>query len=186
MISLLIGKPILTKRGLTILINGVGYAVFVSPSISTKISSGTITLFIYTHVKEECLELYGFLTEDDRELFLLLLSVNGVGPRTALAIVEKGGPQLITAVQEANIAFFSSIPRIGKKLSQKIIIELKSKLGSLQDLDLTSLTEQQSNVAEALIGLGFDQDEVERVVRSLDPDISIQQAIQLSIKQFGR
>ncbi len=186
MIALLTGKPTSTRNGLIIDVHGVGYLVSVSSTLANKaIQSESCTLHIHTHVREDSLELYGFSSAEEKELFLLLLSVSGVGPRIALAIVEKGGTALITAVQQADVAFFSATPRVGKKLAQKIIIELKSKLGSLQDLDLGPVSEQQSTVLEALLSLGFNPQQSEQVVRDIDPTLPIEKAVQQAIQKLG-
>lgn len=186
MIALLTGKPTISKSGLIIDVNGVGYLVAVPITLATKVvHQPSVTLHIYTHVREEALELYGFQTEDERALFMLLLSVSGVGPRIALAIVEKGSSALVGAVQKADVHFFSAIPRVGKKLAQKIIIELKSKLGSIQELDLGPVSEQQATVMEALISLGFDHSQVEQVVRELNPELPLEKAVQEGIKKIS-
>ncbi len=186
MIALLTGKPLPSKSGIILDVRGVGYLVLVPQSIAAHVfQSELVTLHIYTHVREESLELYGFITEQERELFVLLLSVSGVGPKTALGIVEQGSTPLISAVQQADVRFFSSIPRIGKKLAQKIIIELKSKLGSLQELDLGPVSEQQTIVQEALLTLGFDAQQIEQVVRTVDPELSAEKAIQEALKHLS-
>jgi len=186
MIARLTGKPELTRNGLIVDVQGVGYLVAVPSSLAQKLAQLDIcTLHIYTHVKEESLDLFGFASEEERSLFLLLLSVSGVGPKIALAIVERGSSALVQAVQQADVHFFSSTPRVGKKLAQKIIIELKSKLGSLQELDLGPVSEQQSTVMEALLSLGFDSQQVEQVVRELDVELSVEKAVQVGIKRLA-
>jgi len=117
-----------------ILVNGVGYSVAMTEQTKATFTEGqTVELFIYTHVKEDQLELFGFLTSPEKKLFLLLLAISGVGPRSALNLLEKGTNPLITAVQTADVQFFKGFKRIGTKVAQKIIIELKSKLGSVHN-----------------------------------------------------
>ena len=107
--------------------NQVGYLVTVSTTILAQKPS---ELYLYTHVKEDKLDLYGFTSWDERSVFELLLSVSGVGPSTAYHIVSAGHTQLVEAVQQAQISFFTAIPRVGKKMAQKIIIELSGKLAN--------------------------------------------------------
>src|SRR5258708_6252327 len=106
MISYLIGQPILEKDFVTILVNGVGYSVRVTAKTLSELFAPVgelqdlvppkpVELFIYTHVKEEALELFGFQTRSDRELFLLLIDVSGVGPKTALNILNCGTARII-------------------------------------------------------------------------------------------
>lgn len=187
MIALLSGQPKLVGTSFIIDVHGVGYEVHVSPATQAEcLTQQTITIHTYTHVKEDTLELFGFLQPQDKELFLYLLEVQGIGPRTALNISAAGAAAIIEAVQQANSSFFSKIPRVGKKLGQKIIIELTSKLGSLKELDLTPLTDQETTVVEALVTLGFDDELSRSVVRQLDlSNLSVEQAIQQAIQHVG-
>lgn len=169
MIGMLIGKPLITPRSFMMLCGGVGYAVQVgSTIISRAAGQSELTLFVYTHVREEALELYGFLTEEEKDLFLLLLAVSGVGPKTALAIADAGAEKISTAVQNAEVTFFTKIPRVGRKLAQKIIIDLKSKLGGLKELQLGSFDDQTQVIVDAIVSLGFEEELVGEAIRSMD------------------
>jgi len=191
MIAYLLGKPILQSSGLIMLVQGVGYGVMVSAktliALAARAEESKVELWIYTHVREEALDLYGFLKPEDKSIFQILLSVSGVGPRTALGIIEAGASAIIDAVQTANVAFFSSVPRVGKKLAQKIIIELKPKLGSLQELNLGPQNPQAADVTEALLALGFSDQEVQMVTQNLDFSGEFQSAylIKQAIKLIG-
>lgn len=178
MIALLTGKPIHINNRLIIDVNGVGYLVAVTNSTAQKLANqSTVTIYTYTHVREESLELYGFFSPGDQELFELLLSVNGVGPKTALAISEAGANRISTAVQEADVAFFTSVPRVGKKQAQKIIIELKGKLGSIQELELGSLPPEKQDVQDALLALGFEEQQILRLMKSVPANMSTAEAV---------
>ena len=142
-------------------VNGVGYGVLANAgTLQTAGSLDEISLNIYTHVREDRIELYGFSSPQEQMLFELLISVSGVGPKTALAITEKGSQALVEAIQQADVRFFTKVPRVGKKSAQKIIIELKSKLGGLKDLDLKPLAGKNQDVSEALQSLGFAEEEI--------------------------
>lgn len=184
MIAQLTGQVSILPHFIIITTGGVGYQVLTNNRTRTQLKPDeTTTLAIYTHVKEETLELYGLLNFEERELFTLMLSVSGVGPRTALAILDNLPGQVIKAVQEADVAFFTHIPRVGKKLAQKIIIELKNKLGGLTELQLGSLSASASDVVAGLQALGYDENTAESVVRQLtdtsDPQTAIKQALHL-------
>lgn len=186
MIALLEGTALLQPDGLIVMTSGVGYGVAAGGRTLMQIQDGTtVRLWIYTHVREDVLELFGFLTKQDKELFELLLSVSGVGPRTALAISDVGSATIVTAVQTADVSVFSSVPRVGKKLAQKIIIELKSKLGSLQELHLGPRSPVEQDVLEALQTLGFSDSDIARALQGLDTSdqtdssVLIKQAIQI-------
>lgn len=157
-----------------ILANGVGYEVLVSTRLLANVASTQhpepkeLSLYIYTHVREDIFELFGFETLQDKDLFKLLLGVSGVGPRTALAIMDVGAAGIIQAVQAADVKTFSSAPRVGTKLAQKIIIELKPKLGSLQELYLGPSRPQEQDVLDALLALGYSEQQAHQALRQLD------------------
>jgi holliday junction DNA helicase RuvA len=188
MISYLIGKPLLEKDLVTILVGGVGYAVRVTDGCRVDLASqNEAELYIYTHVREEALELYGFGNINDRELFLLLLGVSGVGPKTALQIVNLGATKIIDGVQQANTHLFSSVPRVGKKLAQKIIIDLRAKLGSLKELDIGPLSPQREEVTLALQSLGFADEIIQNVLEQIDVEaVTTAEAVKQAIKLAGQ
>ena len=188
MIGMLTGVVILQNQEVIIDVSGVGYQVAVTTSTTAKLFSGqTVTLHIFTQVKEDALELFGFPELAEKKLFQLLLSVSGVGPRTALAISDLGASTITQAVQEANVSRFSTVPRVGKKLAQKIIIELKSKLGSLQELELGGVTDpNQQEVVAALVSLGFEEQQIYRVVREIDTSLGVAEQVKLAMKQLAQ
>lgn len=187
MIGKLTGKPEIIGHDLLIDVGGVGYLVKVSEAVLSHLSSESVTLYIYTHVKEDTLELYGFLQPTEKELFMLLLSVSGVGPSIALSISDQGAEKIIESVQNAQVSFFTQVPRVGKKLAQKIIIDLKGKLGSLKELQLGPTSPEQEIVVTALTNLGFDENQVLDYVK--EHDVSLEQpeeAIKHAIQQLGK
>lgn len=169
MIGYVSGKPLIQKESLIVVAHGVGYEVFVtSQTLLQAQNAEEVQLFVHTHVREDSLMLFGFPTVGEKEMFELLLSVSGVGPRIALAITSYGAGKIVEAVQTANVGLFSSVPRVGKKLAQKIIIELKPKLGSLYELQLGPTNKQQEDVIEALLALGFSEADIHRAIQQLD------------------
>lgn len=183
MIGFLSGTLQLIQDKILITNGGVGYEVAVGTSTLAKLDTlVTVELFIHTHVKEDALELYGFLTLDERTLFRMLLGISGVGPKTALAIANLGSEPLRQAVQQADVGFFTAVPRVGKKLAQKIIIELKSKLGSLTELQLDTPVGVEQDALSALTALGFEEQVILRQLRALPPSTEPRTAEQL-IKQ---
>src|SRR5436309_1813778 len=122
--------------GLIIDVNGVGYLVHATPSVQ-RFGDGEITVETHTVVREDALQLYGFATAEERELFELLLGVSGVGPKVALAILSGSTPaELRRAIARDDTARFEAIPGIGRKTAQRVIMELKEKLVAygLQDV----------------------------------------------------
>ncbi|HSW88519.1 MAG TPA: Holliday junction branch migration protein RuvA [Candidatus Saccharimonadales bacterium] len=171
-------------------VNGVGYHVYATQDLLARSVIGeAVKVFIYTHVREDMLDLYGFSALEDLKLFEQFLNVSGIGPKTAIGIFAVGSRErIITAIATNDVTFFASVPRLGKKNAQKIIIELKSKLGSLEDLDLSSPTlKADEEVIDALKGFGFSTKEALDALRSLDTEVtSVSEKIRLSLKQLGK
>ncbi len=188
MIALLVGRPIVTRQSLILMTGGVGYGVMVGARTLSSIGDQSeITLYVHTHVREDALDLFGFTSFEDKEMFHLLLSVSGVGPKTALAITDLGAEKIVQAVQTADVSLFSLVPRVGKKLAQKIIIELKPKLGSLQELNLGPRSAVEQDVVDALSALGFSDAEIHVALQSLelDPSLSVSVLVTQAIKIMG-
>src|SRR5919108_6025436 len=117
-----------TGTGLIVDVNGVGYLVHATPSVQ-RLGDGDITVEIHTVVREDALQLFGFATSDERQLFELLLGVNGVGPKVALAILSGSTPaELRRAIARDDVKRFQAIPGIGLKTAQRVVLELKAKL----------------------------------------------------------
>ena len=182
MIGFLAGTLKIVDDDVLIIINdGVGYLVNVGPTLLNKLANQQTTeLYIHTHVKEDQLALFGFKTYKEKKLFQLLLNVSGVGPTTALNIADLGAERITQAVQEAQVTAFTAIPRVGKKLAQKIIIELKPKLGSLKELELGEVSGQTKELAEALLALGFDEQTAYQTARKFKDD---QRPIEVVLKE---
>lgn len=166
---------------------GVGYRVEVGQLLFNSLQNDEpASLFIYTHVKEDQLRLFGFATEQDLYLFEMVLSVSGVGPKIALALVDTGTDRLAAAVQNANVGFFKAIPRVGKKLAQKIIIELKSKLGGLKEVELGPLSQTERDVFEGLKNLGFDEGNIQQVLSELDREQPLEKMLKEAVKKLAK
>ena len=135
MIARLRGKRAgLSASGLVLDVNGVGYLVQATPSVLRQ-GGEELTVETYLHVREDALQLYGFASADERDMFVHLLSVNGVGPKVALAIVSGSTPaELRRAIALEDTARFEAIPGIGKKTAQRVVLELKEKLGTVRRL----------------------------------------------------
>jgi holliday junction DNA helicase RuvA len=171
-------------------VSGVGYKVLVSESVYSKLKLGeNIKFFIYTHVREDEISLFGFLQAEDLRLFENLISVSGVGPKTALNIFSFGQRNEIeSAIIKGDVSFFTSVPRLGTKNAQKIIIELKNKMGGLADLDLSGKDfEQNKEVIEALKTFGFSVSESQKAIREIKtPDLTTEDKIRFALKYLGR
>lgn len=171
-----------TNNPLLIDIHGVGYLIHVPERYLTKIKVGKPhTLFIHSHIREDAFDLYGFIAPQELAFFELLLTVSGIGPKTALLVIDHGVDAVESAVQKGDVEFFTSIPRLGTKNAQKIIIELKGKL------DLTESAGDTKQLIHALSGMGFAHREIREALQKLDTkDVSIEQKIRHALKLLGK
>ena len=177
------GNHILVETG------GVGYRVLVSSKVLSKSKDEGISLFTYTHVKEDALELFGFAEIPDLKLFENLINVSGVGPRTAMAIFSYSDREsIVNAVLKGDVDFFTQIPRLGRKNAQKIIIELKNKLGDTSSFDLSSeVSEENTQVLQALKGFGFSNKEARDALKNVDSEAkTAEEKIKMALKYLGK
>ena len=190
MIGCLKGTVIHKKpESLILLVGGVGYLVHAAPSWLSQMRLNTESLlYIHTHVREDNISLYGFNLLAELELFELLLSVSGIGPKTALAIVDRGVDKIRQAIASADVAFFTTIPRLGTKNAQKVIIELKSKLGSTYELDLQNTDSGETQeLMTALVGMGFSKAEVVTALRKLPVTaVKLSDKVRQALKILGQ
>jgi len=191
MIGYLRGKVFFKDNDcVTLDVSGVGYKVLVARDVLAKAHKGLpLELFIYTHVREDNISLFGFLEASDLKLFENLIGVSGVGPRTAMNIFSQGNrKQIISAIATADTYFFKSIPRLGQKNAQKIIIELKSKFGATADLDLNEEgTSGNEEAAIALRNFGFTNSEINEAIRKVKKsDQEVTETIKLALKYLGK
>lgn len=189
MISQLTGKPLAHTPGIIILqVRGVGYKVFLPPSLAPKLlKQPKATLFIHTYVRDDTLALYGFQSLAELQLFEVIISISGIGPKIAIALMDKGVEAINSAITKADVDFFTSISRLGKKNAQKIIIELKPKLGDLQDLDLAGESPQTQEAITALTSLGFTKRESRQALKQIShPDDTLETKITQAIRYLGK
>lgn len=171
-----------------LLIEGVGYQIFTPPSTLLKLEIGQpLEVYIHTHVREENLDLFGFKTSDELALFKILLSVSGIGTKTALNIIDRGIKPVKNAVINADVDFFQGIPRLGRKNAQRIIIELKNKIGGTTELDLSAENIDHQQIIEALSGMGYSKAEATKSIRQLPVEaITIEDKIRFALKTLGK
>ena len=187
MIARLRGKPVgSTPEGLVLDVGGVGYLVAATPSALRK-AEGADELVVetYLHVREDTMQLYGFADRAERELFIQLLTVNGVGPKVALAIVS-GSPaeELRRAIVREDIARFMVIPGIGKKTAERIVLELKEKIGAgVTELSTTPSGDLHVVARDALVELGYSLIDAERALADTDPLLPPEDRVRLALKR---
>jgi holliday junction DNA helicase RuvA len=181
-IARLTGIPVArTADGIVLDVGGVGYALRVTDRAHKKAKEGReVTFDTYLHVREDVLQLYGFAEPAERELFEQLLSVSGVGPKVALLIVSGSTPaELRKSIVLGDITRFVAIPGVGKKTAERVVLELKEKLGLEQVVpngapDLVA--------RDALIELGYSAVEAERALASTDSELPPEERVRQALR----
>jgi Holliday junction DNA helicase RuvA len=186
-IARLRGRPVAsTPEGLLLDVGGVGYLLAATPSAVRRANGAEeVTVETYLHVREDALQLYGFADRGERELFVQLLTVNGVGPKVALAIVS-GSPaeELRRAIAREDAARFTAIPGIGKKTAERIVLELKEKLGAgVPELVPAGAGDAHVVARDALVELGYSVADAERVLADTDPELPPEERVRLALKK---
>jgi Holliday junction DNA helicase RuvA len=176
-IARLRGKPVVHDTdGLVLDVGGVGYRLLATPTAIRK-ADGVDEAVIETHlhVREDALQLFGFADAAERELFEQLLAVSGVGPKVALAIVSGYSPgELRRAIVREDDALFQTIPGIGKKTAQRVVLELKERIAPLVAVDeAPHLGAGDGHIVarDALVELGYSTAEAEQRLAEIDPDL---------------
>lgn len=196
MIALLTGTIVRKSPDHVVLdVHGVGYRVQIPFSTYYELpEEGTVSLQIHTHVKEDAIHLYGFRTLPEKELFQLLLTVSGVGPKLAKDILSNIQPrELVGALQRGEAARLSAIPGIGKKTAERLILELRDKAAKIDSLPQAPAralpaADLSDDVASALLNLGYREQQVRKVLGEIEADSGatvetlLKQALKLLMK----
>jgi Holliday junction DNA helicase RuvA len=189
MISRLRGIPVgRASDGLVLDVGGVGYLVAATPTALRRVADvPEVTLETYLHVREDALQLYGFADAAERELFVHLLGVSGIGPKVALAVVSSAPPpDLRRAIALRDPARFQAIPGIGKKTAERIVLELEEKLGSEDVAALQSLpaapTSAHVVARDALVELGYTVVEAEQALAHTDPELPAEERVREALR----
>ena len=163
------------EDGVVLDVNGVGYRLFATPAAVRKADGADeVVVETHLHVREDAMQLFGFADADERELFEQLLSVSGVGPKVALAIVSGYSPaELRRAIVREDDALFQTIPGIGKKTAQRVVLELKEKIAPLAAVEAPHLGAGDGHIVarDALVELGYSAAEAEQRLAAIDPDL---------------
>lgn len=175
---------------------GVGYVVAISSRTRDRLPllGAAVTLEIHTHVREDALSLFGFFDAFEKEVFELLLTVSGVGPKMAMNVLSGiSAETLVHALVDGDVAQLTSAPGVGKKTAERLIVELKAaakKLGAPQSASAAApsvRTARASELASALLNLGYRQGSVEQVVESVlrdVPDLAFEDALREALRRM--
>ncbi|MEE8602916.1 Holliday junction branch migration protein RuvA [Euzebya tangerina] len=191
MIAMLRGVVAHLSPGETIIdVAGVGYRVRVPTGARLAGLGEEITLHTHQVVREDALDLYGFVSADERDLFSTMLGVSGVGPKIALSGIDTlGASGLRTAVVADDVTALTAIPGVGKKGAQRLVLELRSKVGALPESSTADLPggapeaeDPRTEARQALGALGYGAGEVEHALRGLPTDVEAEELIRLALR----
>ena len=158
-------------------INGIGYLIYVANPYYYQIEN-SYKVYTYTHIREDEFSLYGFKSKKELDLFLKLISVKGLGPKMALPILATGSIEgIMDAIDRENILYLKKFPKIGDKVARQIILDLKGKLAK-------TVTNNNVNeeLTEALLALGYKNNDIKKVVASIDSNLTIENQIKEALK----
>jgi len=168
----------------------IGYKIFVSHETVIKLphEGSKVKVWTVLHVREDAMELYGFATENEKELFELLNTVSGIGPKAAINILGATNPQkLQEAIAHGDESILTAVSGIGKKLAAKIIMELKDKVRETIRYEGTESNVGDMEVFEALRSLGYGERQIQEVLRKIPPELNrVEDRIKSALKMLGR
>ncbi|HEY4479167.1 MAG TPA: Holliday junction branch migration protein RuvA [Candidatus Paceibacterota bacterium] len=169
-------------------VNGVGYKVFVTLDTLEKLKKDdSVFLFTYLAVRENALDLYGFTTKEGQDFFELLLTVSGIGPKSAISILSIASPETLRkAVSSGDNSYLTKVSGIGKKTADKIILELREKIGSLESEGGGNI-QGEVDAVEALKSLGYSQNEARDALKKVAKEIvSTSDKVRAALKLLGK
>lgn len=193
MIYYVSGPVALLEPGLAVVdCAGVGYGCRITAYTASKLKLRENTrLYVTESIREDAYDLYGFESREEQRCFELLTNVNGVGPKAALSILSSGGPQNFTlAVMTGNEKLLTAAPGVGKKIAQRIILELKDKLGGASELDFSAGSVAAAPAANNAVGLataalqelGYGPAEISAALKGVDPNASTEEMVRYALR----
>lgn len=164
--------------------SGLSYEVFLTANALSKNKiNSVLEIYTYLQIREDAHVLFGFETKNEHKLFKMLLSVPGVGPRTAFSVVSfSKEEELLLAVRENDISYFERVPGLGKKTAMKILLELSHKLNSEFELKKMYLSEKDKTVIDALVSLGFKTQEARKIFSKIPANLTLEEKIRAGLR----
>jgi holliday junction DNA helicase RuvA len=192
MIGYLTGKIISSKPTKMLLdVNGVGYLVNISINTFEQVTGKeSASLFIYTSVKEDSISLFGFFSESEKEMFELLISITGIGPKLALSILSGiRVDELKHAIQSADVSRIVAVPGIGRKTAERLVLELKSKVDTIKGEEKEISFSVKNEAVSALTTLGYNFKLAEKTIRDIlnsEPNVSLEELIKKALGDLNK
>ncbi len=173
-----------TPKNIIVENQGIGYLLIVSNPYNFSLNK-EYKVYVYQYVREDIIDLYGFISEDEKDLFLKLISVSGIGPKSALSILATGTvSEIVKAIESRNDAYLRKFPGIGAKASQQIILDLQGKLNLGEEIVIKNT--KLEDVEQALLALGYNKKEIAKVLPKLDQTLDegalVKQALKALVK----
>lgn len=178
---------------------GIGYRIFISDKTRQKLTNGEeAKLLTYMAVREDAILLYGFLGEEEYSLFLLLISISKIGPKVAMGILSSMTPSaFVGAVKTQNVSQLTKLPSIGKKTAERLLVELKDKVGAFsvetisddgsEPAPLTEADPVTGEAVKALMSLGYEMDEITPVLQKLSGSYdNVSKLVSAALREFAR
>jgi holliday junction DNA helicase RuvA len=197
---------LLSKQATSVILDvaGVGYEVSIPLSTFYELEDpgSNVQLRIYTHVREDALQLYGFKTARERELFLRLISVSGIGPKLGITLLSgMSAEEMITSIRNNNLAKLTLIPGVGRKTAERLVMELRDKVASLaagvnEDLGVTAEAasvptedSMRADALSALVNLGYQRNAAEKAVSAAlgeNEEVSVESILRASLRKLAK
>lgn len=161
--------------------HGIGYQIYV-PNPYGFMLEKEYTIYTYSNIREDEYTLYGFKTKEEKELFLKLISVKGLGPKMALPMLATGSISLLEeAIETENINYLKKFPKIGDKVAKQVILDLKGKLNVI-NTGLFKREDHSNELSEALLGLGYKQADIKKIINKVNIELSVEEQIKEALK----
>lgn len=180
MYNYIYGKVVESKSNYIIVdVNNIGYQIFVANPFSFEINS-EYKIYLYNYIREDEYSLYGFKSEEEKDLFMKLIGVKGLGPKMAMPMLATGSVSGIAdAIDRENILYLTKFPKIGEKIARQIILDLKGKL----EFDKSNSNDDSLNeLIEALEALGYKRQDIKKVLPNISSDLKIEEQIKEALK----
>ena len=161
--------------------NKIGYLINVTNPYNYKLNE-EIKVYLYNHIKEDENSLYGFKSIEEKELFIKLINVKGIGPKMALPILSGDVSNIYNAINSGDVSYLKKFPKIGDKVAKQIILDLKGKLETDKDL----LSNESKELIEVLESLGYKSIDIKKIISKIDINLPLEQQIKEALKMLGK
>ena len=161
--------------------NKIGYLINVTNPYNYKLNE-EIKVYLYNHIKEDENSLYGFKSIEEKELFIKLINVKGIGPKMALPILSGDVSNIYNAINSGDVSYLKKFPKIGDKVAKQIILDLKGKLETDKDL----LSNESKELIEVLESLGYKSIDIKKIISKIDINLPLEEQIKEALKMLGK